>query len=155
VRWTLSHQREPTPSADWWLATEAGSGLLEADYYANFGERVVDLIERLRATIDDVVARGQRLAAYGAAAKGATLLNVLGEQAGAIRFVADRNPVKQGKLMPGVRIPILPPEALLGDMPDLVLLLVWNATHEVLAQQAEYRRRGGRWLLPVPEPRII
>jgi SAM-dependent methyltransferase len=155
LRWTLAHGEARTPSANWWIGREAQVGLLDSGYYSGFGERVVGLLERLRATIDDAVARGKRLAAYGAAAKGATLLNVIGEPANAIRFVADRNPVKQGKLMPGVRTPILPPEALLGDMPDLVLLLVWNATHEVLAQQAEYRARGGRWLLPVPEPQII
>jgi SAM-dependent methyltransferase len=155
LRWTLSRGVELSPSADWWLGREQRIGMLDERYYAGFGQQVLELVERLRSMIEGAVADQRRLAAYGAAAKGATLLNVLGEPARAIRFVADRNPVKQGKLMPGVRIPILPPEALLGDMPDLVLLLVWNATHEVLAQQAEYRARGGRWILPVPEPQII
>ena len=72
-----------------------------------------------------------------------------------IDFVADRNPLKHGRLMPGVRVPVRPATALLDDMPDVVLLLVWNFADEIVAQQHAYIARGGRFLVPVPEPRFI
>ena len=72
-----------------------------------------------------------------------------------IDFVADRNVHKQGRYMPGVRIPIVAPERLLDDMPDYVLLLAWNFADEVMAQQSGYKQRGGRFVVPVPEPAVV
>ena len=83
---------------------------------------------------------GRRVAAYGAAAKGATLLNSTGIGRDLVDYVVDRNVHKQGKLMPGCRLPIRPVEALLEDQPDDVLLLAWNFADEIVAQQAAYRR---------------
>ena len=86
---------------------------------------------------------GRSSAACGAPAKGTTLLNYGGLGAGDIAYVVDRNPVKQGQLTPGTRIAIHPTQKLLDAMPDYVMLLAWNLADEVIAQQAEYRRRGG------------
>ena len=97
---------------------------------------------------------GKRLAAYGAAAKGSTLCNYAGIDTDLIDFVVDRSPHKQGKYLPGVRVPIRPVEALLEDQPDIALLLAWNFADEILEQQHEYRARGGRFLVPVPTPRL-
>ena len=102
------------------------------------------------------IKRGRkRIAAYGAAAKGAILLNYLGAGRETIDFVVDRNVHKQGWFMPGVKLPIHDPEKLLSDMPDFVLLLPWNIKDEILSQQEPYRRRGGSFIIPIPAPQIL
>ena len=111
--------------------------------------------DALRALLAEIKHGGGRVAAYGAAAKGATLLNYVGLDTDAIDFVVDRNPHKQGKYMPGARIPILAPEALLERRPDAVLLLAWNFADEIATQQREYLDRGGRFIVPVPEPKLV
>jgi hypothetical protein len=94
------------------------------------------------------------LAAYGAAAKGTVLLNHVGIDDSLVDFVVDRNPHKHDRLVPGTRIPISPVERLVADQPDDTVLFIWNFAAEVLDQQAEYRNRGGRFLVPIPEPRF-
>jgi SAM-dependent methyltransferase len=137
------------------LAEEASLGIHRYPYYGDFARRVRASLEALRALLGDLAHSGARLAAYGAAAKGATLLNCAGLGAEALEFVVDRNVHKHGRYMPGARLPICDPAELLARMPDYVLLLAWNFRDEVLAQQAEYRRRGGRFIVPIPEPEII
>jgi len=98
---------------------------------------------------------GNRIAAYGAAAKGTILLNSTGIGGDLVDFVVDRNVHKQGRFVPGVRIPIDDPARLISEMPDYVLLLAWNFRDEILSQQDEYRRRGGRFVIPVPKPMVV
>jgi len=92
---------------------------------------------------------------YGASAKGSTLLNTFGITHDQIDFVVDRSTVKQGLYTPGTHLFIRPPSALLDEQPDAVLLLTWNFAEEILAQQAEYIRRGGKFIIPLPEVRIV
>jgi 2-polyprenyl-3-methyl-5-hydroxy-6-metoxy-1,4-benzoquinol methylase len=137
------------------LDTERAWGVDTPQRYARFQDDVAGLKRKLVELVCDLKRQGRAIAAYGAAAKGTTLLSYCGLGAGELDFVVDRSPVKQGLLMPGTRLPILPPERLLQTMPDFVLLLVWNFADEVMAQQAEYRRRGGRFIVPVPEPHVV
>jgi SAM-dependent methyltransferase len=120
---------------------------LEADFAA--------LRHDVRTAVEALKKQGKRVAAYGAAAKGCMLLNHLGLGRRDIEFVADRSPHKQGRLVPGVGIPIVPPAELTESMPDVTLLLAWNFEAEILAQQSEYRARGGRFLVPLPTPRLV
>jgi SAM-dependent methyltransferase len=130
-------------------------GVDRLPYYLDFSERVLALKSSLTTLLANEKQSGRRIACYGAAAKGATLLNFLGMGNGFFDFVADANPFKQGKFMPGQRLPIVHPERLLVDRPDDVLLLSWNFAGEILHQQDAYRRAGGRFIVPIPAPRVV
>jgi SAM-dependent methyltransferase len=147
--------RPPSPAVGALLREEEAAGLTGADRYAGFGRRVAELREALREALHRLKSAGKRIAAYGAPAKGATLLNYCGIGADVIEFTVDRSPHKQGRRMPGVKIPIRPPEALLEAMPDVAVILPWNLADEIVSQQREYLRRGGRFLIPVPHPREV
>jgi SAM-dependent methyltransferase len=137
------------------LAEERALGMDAPAYYQTFAVRVKTYKTRLLAILAEARAEGGSIAAYGAAAKGTTLLHYCGIGAETIAFVVDRSTVKQGLFTPGSHLPIVAPERLLTDMPRYTLLLVWNFADEVLRQQAEYRRRGGTFIIPSPEPRIV
>ena len=137
------------------LAEEEEIGIARLAYFEGFAEQVDELRRRLPALLDTLLANGHHIAAYGAAAKGSVLLNTCRIGRDRVSFVADRNIYKQGRYMPGVRIPIVAPERLLEEMPDEVLLLAWNLADEIVEQQSEYRARGGRFIVPLPEPRIV
>lgn len=137
------------------LANERAIGLDRSEFFAEFSARVDALRSELLALINGLKAKGHSIAAYGAAAKGATLLNYCGLDTTQIDFVVDRNVNKQGKFMPGAKLPILEPEALVERQPDFTLMLAWNFADEIIAQQEQYLARGGRFIVPVPEPRIV
>jgi len=133
------------------LAKEKSEGLLTFEHYRDFGDRVARLKQQLLALLQRLKGEGRRIAAYGASAKGSTLMNAFGIDRTLIEFVVDRSNLKQGRFTPGNHLPILPPEALLERRPEYVLLLTWNFSAEILAQQSEFRRRGGKFIVPVPE----
>lgn len=137
------------------LAEESSWGVDRIGSYQDFATQVKNLKSSLRDLLHQLKTDGKRLAAYGAAAKGSTLLNYCGIGLETLDFVADRSTYKQGYFMPGVHLPIHSPEYLLKAMPDYVLLLTWNFADEILAQQAEYRRRGGSFIIPVPTVKVI
>ena len=137
------------------LAEERAAGVDRSDFYRDFAARVAKVKTGLLALLRGLKAQGKTIAAYGAAAKGATLINYIGIGPGLIDFVVDRNTFKQGRYMPGQHLPIFGPERLMEDRPDYVLLLAWNFVAEIRAQQAAYEKAGGRFISPVPKPVII
>ena len=134
---------------------EEALGMSALTYYRSFSSRTEQLRERLVSLVHKERAAGARFAAYGAAAKGATLLNYVRFEPGTIEYVVDRNPHKVGKYMPGVRLPIRAVYDLLIDRPDYVLILAWNFASEIIEQNREYVERGGRFIVPLPEPVIM
>jgi SAM-dependent methyltransferase len=137
------------------LQLETTRGLSDFDTYVQFARRAEKVRLEIRAMLDNFRGAGHRVAAYGAPAKGSTLLEYCGLGPDDIAWIADKSPLKQGRFTPGSHIPIVPAERLLDEQPDEVLLLAWNFIDEVLLQQAEYRERGGKFILPLPEVHVV
>jgi hypothetical protein len=137
------------------LSEEVHYGITSEDLYSNFGKKVEKLKTELTQLLKELKSRGKTIAAYGAAAKGNTLLNYIGIDNSIIDFVVDRSTYKQGLLLPGTKIPILHQDELLKRMPDYTLILAWNFAEEIMRQQTEYCQRGGRFIIPLPMPRIV
>lgn len=137
------------------LEEEKQLGIDTFEYYKDFGDRVMVTRDKLQALLRELKEKGSRIAGYGAAAKGATLINYVGIGNQTMEYVCDRNHHKQGRFMPGQHIPITKPDRLMEDKPDYVLLLPWNFADEILAQQQEFRDQGGRFIIPIPEPKVV
>ena len=155
LRWHLSHEAGRSPELERYLADEAEVGLTRFDFYADFAGRVEALKTDLLGLLRSLRAEGRTIAAYGAAAKGSTMLNYVGIGTDLVDFVVDRNTHKQGLHMPGTHQPILGVEALTERQPDYTLILAWNFKDEIMAQQAAYREAGGRFIVPVPSPEVV
>lgn len=146
---------EPTQRVDAVRAKEAAAKLDSLEGYQGFGTKVETLRTGLLAYLQEAKAAGRRVAGYGAAAKGNTLLNYCGIDADLIAYVVDKNPAKQNTLLPGSRIPVHAVEELYTQRPDDILILPWNIRDEVISQLADLRRQGTRFVTAVPRIDII
>lgn len=145
---TGTHQ--PNGSVERLMAMERSAGLESAAIYAGFQEKAERVRDDLVAFLIAAKRAGRSVAAYGAAAKGNTLLNFAGVRPDLVRYVVDLNPSKQGKFMPGSRIPIVGPEMLRHQRPNDLLVLPWNLLHEVRAQNDSLAQLGTRFMVAVP-----
>jgi SAM-dependent methyltransferase len=149
------HARSLSPSLLEFAAEERAFRLDDQLVFRDFGEQVRAIKRALLSKLIELKNQGTRIAAYGAPAKGNTLLNYCGIGSDFIDFTVDRNPHKQGKLLPGTRIPVLAPEVIFEAKPDYVLLLPWNLKDEIVSQLRGMRGWGGRLIVPLPKPEII
>jgi len=143
------------PSVRALLEEEGHKRLRSLAYYEGFANRVLELRRSLVGLIRGLKQQGKSVAAYGASAKGSTLLNFFNLDNDALQFVADRSTYKQGRLTPGTHIPIVPAQKLAEARPDYTLLLTWNFADEILEQQKAYRQKGGKFIIPIPEVRVV
>ena len=146
--------RPDSPRAATMLEREAHAGLGSLDTYRSFADKVVSAKCDLLDFLVQARRENRSVVGYGAPAKGNTLLNYCGVKPDLLEFTVDRSPHKAGKLLPGSRIPILQPHAILERRPDYVLILPWNLQDEVMEQMAEVRGWGGRFVTPIPTVRI-
>jgi hypothetical protein len=137
------------------LSQEDNLQLDQVETWRSFARRVAHVKEELRRFLDGIHRSGETLAGYGAAAKANTLLAYCGIGTERLPWIVDRSPLKQGLLTPGHHIPVFGPEMLRERQPDVTLILAWNFAEEVFEQLADYRERGGRLAVPLPDPRFL
>lgn len=143
------------PEVAEWLQREQDAKLFSRETYEAHAARVHMLRTELMALLHRLKAEGKRLAGYGAPAKGNTMLNYCGIGPDLLEFLADRNPLKQGRFSPGMHIPVLAPDAIAERRPDYLLILAWNFADEIMEQQQAFAQQGGRFILPIPMPHVI
>lgn len=155
LRVYAEHRARPEPVVNTLLEQEEARGMLGLEYY----EQLRTQTERFKLQMNDLLRRlnreGSSVVAYGAAAKGVIQLNYAEIDETLVKWVADLNIHKQGLYMPGVRLPVCSPERLLIERPDYLMILPWNLSEEIMAQHAEFQAAGGRFIIPIPEPRIV
>lgn len=150
-----SLEKEGSARVQQLLKEEKAWGVDQVGFYQGFGFKVEALKRDLLALLKQLKADKKHVAIYGASAKSTTLLSYYGIGSETIDYVVDRSTVKQGHYAPGTHLPILAPEKLLETQPDYVLLLTWNFADEILHQQAAYRQKGGKFIIPLPQVKVV
>ncbi len=143
------------PNVERLLKKEADAGLTTLTYYEGFGQRALRVKLDLLNFLIEQKRAGRTVAAYGAAAKGNTLLNYCGVKNDLLDFVVDANPAKQGKFLPASHVPVVSEHVLREHKPDYVLILPWNLREEITGQLAYIREWGGQFVVPIPDVRVL
>ncbi len=136
-------------------AEEVKAGLATFERYQQFADDVKKNKDEILDLLQSLKQQGKSVVAYGAPAKGNTLLNYCGISTDLIPYTVDKSPLKLDLYTPGMHIPVLPVDTLLDRQPDYVFILAWNFAEEIIRQQQEYKARGGQFIIPLPNPRIV
>jgi SAM-dependent methyltransferase len=143
------------PSVGDLLKEEEERGITRIETYRQFADRVEGVRRDLGEMLASIKSDGRRIAAYGAAAKGMTLLAYCDLGSETLDYVIDKSPYKQGHWTPGNHLPIHGVDKLLAEPPDYLLILAWNFSEEIISQQQAYRQSGGKFIIPIPSPAIV
>lgn len=157
IRYTLARPgaRTPAPAVRELLAAERAARLTERETLDRFAAQVARTRSELVGLLRDLRAQGRRVVGYGAPGKCSTVTNYCGIGPDLVPFVCDSTPAKQGCLTPGTHLPVRAPEAFTDPYPDYALLFAWNHAEEIMAKEEGFREAGGRWILYVPQVRIV
>lgn len=157
VRYVLARpsRREPSPAVAEMLARESALGLADPARLERFAGAVEQVRTDLVGLLRDIRAKGQTVVGYGSPAKTSTMTNYCDIGTDLLPFVCDSTPSKQGRLVPGSHIPVTSPEAFTEARPDYAVLFAWNHAEEIMAKEKAFRDRGGRWILYVPDVRVV
>ncbi|MDO8619154.1 MAG: class I SAM-dependent methyltransferase [Candidatus Daviesbacteria bacterium] len=140
---------------DYLISIEERNGLFEKKAYNEFSERIMRLKKDLNKLLKDLKRKNKKIVGYGAAAKGNVLTNFFDIGTETLDYVIDSTPYKQGLYTPGKKIPVYPENRMLTDQPDYALILAWNFANEIIEKQKLYKKRGGKFIIPIPEVRIV
>ena len=138
-----------------WLELEKAAGLLDQAAYQIYKESVESIRDELMDILATLKNQGKKIAAYGASAKGNTVLNYYGIGLELLSFIADKNTLKHGLYSPGMHIPVMSTEMINTNKPDYLLILAWNLADEIMEQQKEFKVAGGKFIIPIPKPVIV
>ncbi|HOW88107.1 MAG TPA: class I SAM-dependent methyltransferase [Candidatus Omnitrophota bacterium] len=144
-----------TPNVARLLQEEKEKGCLQERVYRDFGNRVMDFKKNLGGMIQNIKKQGKTLSGYGAPAKASTIVNFCGLTPKEIDYIVDDNPLKQGRLVPGSKIPIVPSAHLNAHPTDYVLIFAWNFATEIISKISPLRNRGVQFIVPLPEPKTV
>lgn len=142
-------------SVNKFIDLERRRGMDRFETYQEFGRKVEKMKRELSSLLNDLKSKKKTVAGYGAPAKGNVLMNYFDIHRDMISYIVDKNPLKSGLYTPGNHIPVYLPDKLKKDRPDYVLILAWNFADEIMKQLADYRKSGGKFIIPIPKPKIV